>query len=95
MNNNKKREVSEAAESNKISFYDLVSQAKSKRISSLEGYMDEYHVKNDEDFKKLSFIGFLEGYINELTTSSKKPLKQKKQNVSQNNDCDILINKIK
>ena len=65
--NEKVRQNSEVAESNKISFYDLVSQAKSKRVSSIEAYLNEE--SQNEDGKKLGFLGFLETYINELNES--------------------------
>ena len=74
-----------------------MSQAKSKRVSSIEGYLNES--SHNEEGKRLGFLGFLETYINDLNESKSKvkPLKQTtNQNMNRNDtlEKELLIKKI-
>lgn len=56
--------ASEEAETHKQSYYDLISQAKSHRLASIEGYCEDqnggYMGKSKDN---PTFLGFLNGYI--------------------------------
>jgi hypothetical protein len=50
----------------------LISQGKSKRVSSIEGFFDDENQNQTEELKQLGFLGFLDTYIKDLNQSPRK-----------------------
>lgn len=84
-----KKGKSDEGETYKLSYYDMISQAKSKRVSSIEGYFDDEKPKEN-------FISFLDHYISDLNKSptKAKPYQAKENRKKPDESHGILVKAI-